>query len=256
MCLILQPIDIVDDSYFYEDLQPDAGTPVPESSTSQSAPQNVPQPSAQPAVDLTPIRLKSQQASQQPDNLREGYTLRMLFKHPTIYYEVNRKLHELADNDTSLLQEPLVPFGVGDFTRAVYRALMQMFLFGIKQAEADLLDFLQDELDPAMKADLDRLLQDESLIVRDRMRERYEADREELWNNHTNRFAAALQPAPELLTYALELRRVRLIQALEELRLSQQFAQGEEAGVMRVLVIRRALEKIDTALNQQRQQFA
>lgn len=221
-------------------------------------------PVAAPDDDLTPIPRPS--SASRPlsadDNALEGYCLRMLFLHPPVYYQMNRRLREIAAGDDDLLETAFTDFGVADFTRHDYRALMQMFLFGLRQADADLLDFLRETLDPAMRGELERLIDDERVAIARRVNSRFDADREQLWKQHQRRVTPAINGEQEAILKALELRRARLKREVDAGRFAMIDAQQktDEAAALRIsarfTIIRRALERLDGALADQRRKFA
>ncbi|MFW5692406.1 MAG: DNA primase [Chloroflexota bacterium] len=234
---------------YYEALSLDPTIPLPDDlheADGPPAPVNLPSPSSQP------------QAS---DRNQEAYCLRMLFWHPDVYYQVNRKLRELAQDDTRLLNGPLAAFGVGDFTRGDFRALMQMFLYATRQDEKDVLDFLHDTLDPAMYLELDRLMVDEGTVLERQLQGRFDADRLQVWKQYDQRVRPGFKPEAELLLQALELRRRRLKLQLDDYRFAQMDSRNQDTEMLQkvgsaVLVIRQAMHRLDEALQEQRRQFA
>ncbi|TVR20796.1 MAG: DNA primase [Anaerolineaceae bacterium] len=251
----------VSDDDFYSDVEAYRQMQSGEMPPASSAP-----PTATDDDDLTPIPrpsavpLTAQAAS--GDNVQEGYCLRMLFLHPPVYYQINRRLREIAAGDDDLLETAFIDFGVADFTRHDYRALMQMFLFGLRQAEAELLDFMRETLDPAMRAELERLIDDERVTVSQRVNSRFDADREQLWKQHKRRAMPAFDPEKEAILKALELRRARLKREVDAGRFAMIDAQRQrdEAAAAQIsaqfIIIRRALERLDGALADQRRKFA
>ncbi len=235
----IEPLDMVDDSFYYEGMEAD-------SSAQPSTP------SSPPPDDLTPIYVLPKSPSQVPGKGREGHLLRLIFLNPDLYYTVNRQLRELAEGDDVLLNEPLSDFSVGDFTHSEYRALMQMFLFGIKQAGADLIDFLHDELAPEMAAELNWLLRDDDVEISDALKRRYQADVADLVAKSQKQVRSPMQTESDLLATVFDLRRRRLVNLIEEIRLKQ--GADNPQVMQRILVIRHGIDKIDRALDRQRQQ--
>jgi DNA primase len=219
--------------------------------------------------DLAPVELPGKArptgatpapTAAEPDNVLERRCLRLLFLHPEVYYQVNRRLRELADNDTGLLTGPLADFGVGDFTRGDYRALMQMFLFGLKQAQSDLVDFLRDELDPALMAQMDSLLLSEGEDMSTRVNHRFGADSDHLVKQYERRVQPTLKPEREIILKALEIRQMRLKHTMHDLRfrimeISQQGRDLPLEVATQSRDVQRAIQRLDAALHDQRQLF-
>ncbi len=217
--------------------------------------------------DLQPVMMPPRPAQApvyvpEADNQREGYCLRLLFLYPAAYYQINRRLREAAANDAALLSSALDDFGVADFTRYDYRTLMQMFLFGLRQAEDDLLDFLRQALDPAILIELERLIGEESVAVTSRINGRFDADASLAWKQYERRTQASIKPDQEAILKALELRRARLKREVDRIRfdLIEAERKNDTAAVAHITSqfthTRRALERLDSALDDQRRQFA
>lgn len=191
----------------------------------------------------------------------ESHCLRLLFLNPKAVYQVNRHLRELAQGDPNLLAGPLADFGVADFTDSTYRALMQMFRFALEQDEDEVMAFLEARLDPALQADLQRLIQAEAAVVASRMKGRFSADRAHVWKSHERLAPDDRLAADEVLVAALTLRRERLRRDLDELRFAQADAQqvgpGQQDDRNRMVQIAtqvqftlRSLSKLDDLLHQ------
>ena len=209
------------------------------------------------ADDLEPISLPrpAPAPTMQSDTTAyiERDCLRFLFRNAELYYRVNRTLRELARNDPDLLADPLSDFGVGDFTRSDYQALMQMFLFAVKQDGLDVLEFLAQNLDPVMLAEMDKLLLDDAQGLSRRINGRFEADRLQLWKHHESRVLPALRTDDEVVRLALTMRRRRLKTLYDDFRFMQMDIQKhdfEEALRIaeKLRPIQQATERIDTAL--------
>lgn len=219
-------------------------------------------PEMAPLDDLQPVRIQPTVNTQSgtSGDLTEGYCLRVLFQHPDVFYQINRQLREMAEHKPQLLDGPLCDFGVGDFTQSTHRTLMQMFLFAVRQHEHDLLDFLMSELDPAMRQELEQLMQDDDVTIQQQVNGRFDADRDHLFKQHMRRKQASLKPGVELQLKALEMRRLRLKRELDEYRFTQMDLQQKDPEAAmelgsKVMLTRRALQLIDEALQQQRRQL-
>lgn len=212
----------------------------------------------QPAVMPTP-RITPTLHAHESDNLKEGRCLRLLFLNPTAYHQINHHLHETAGDDYPLLESVLGNFGVGDFTRPVYRALMQMFLYGLYQAEAEVLEFLRTTLDPAMREDLERLLQEESQTINDRLKKQFGADAEMVWKQYERRGAMVAKPEQEIIICALEMRHSRIKRETIELQFASKNGDtttDPHTIPPNISIYARALQRLDDAIQKYRRQFA
>lgn len=238
-----------DDDY-YSDNEPDYNP-----SFSSDAPMPDDGGNLQPVVMPKP-RITPNHQQNEPDNVKEARCLRLLFLNPASYYQVNRLLRETAGNDHDILDKAFHNFGVGDFTRPVYRALMQMFLYGLYQSELELLDFLRTTLDPAMRADLERLLQDDSQSVNDRLKKQFGADAEMVWKQYERRGALYAKTEYEIIICALEMRHSRIKRETIELQFTSKDVTVGDVSLQDVALYTRALQRLDIAINQYRRQFA
>lgn len=237
-----------DDDYYADnepDYQPDYQPSFPVDDENSLKPVVMPKPRITPTYH-----------QHEPDNVKEGRCLRLLFLNPSAYYQINRQLRETAGDDPDILEKGFTNFGVGDFTRPVYRALMQMFLYGLYQAEAELLDFLRTTLDPAMRADLEDLLQEESHSINTRLKKQFGADAEMAWKQYERRGALYAKPEHEIIICALEMRHARIKRETIELQFNSKDVTVEHVPLADVSLYTRALQRLDIAISEYRRQFA
>jgi DNA primase len=254
------PYVLRDDSY-YADNEPDYH-PVDADDLHQMDGQQL---DAHPANDMTlqPVVMPTPRVTpmfqqHEPDNLKEGRCLRLLFLNPTAYYQINHHLHETAGDDYQLSESILGNFGVGDFTRPVYRALMQMFLYGLYQAESEVLEFLRTTLDPAMREDLERLLQEENHTINERLKKQFGADAEMVWKQYERRGAMVAKPEHEIIICALEMRHARIKRETIELQFASKNGDATADNIIQptMPIYTRALHRLDSAIEAYRRQFA
>jgi hypothetical protein len=110
-----------------------------------------------------------------PTNIRESRhseidCLRALLQQPDLLYQVNRKFREIAGADGALLTGPLRDFGMEDFSRSDHRALMLVFQSALEQDTMEPLEYLQSNLDDALRQELAIILIDDLDMLRPRLR--------------------------------------------------------------------------------------
>lgn len=206
----MEPPPFVDEDRFEPDYAAD-------DSGETNGPPDVPD--SLPAVEVGPLSAPAtlpRRESKADDDKLESYCLRMLLIWPETYYQINRKLRELADDDSALGAGPLSDLGVADFTRGDCRALMQMFIFAVRQDEKEVLEFLRDNLDPALVEMMGRLLLEEDTQIRAQVNGRFEGELKDVWRYYDRRVRPGLNPGGELVTKALRLRLRRVIQETNE----------------------------------------
>jgi DNA primase len=190
-------------------------------------------------------------------DVSETYCLRMLLAHSELLYHINRRLRELAGESEQLQHGPLAALGVGDFTRSDCRIMMQMFLFALKQDEMSILDFLRENLDPALRRELERLLAEDSEEIHDQINRRFPGDLPDVWKQHERRIKAALNPGADLMSKVLQLRLRRLNREIQELNF--QLTEAERAASQtqteeiraRIFMLAQARKLIDFEVQQQ-----
>jgi DNA primase len=187
----------------------------------------------------------------------EAYGLRLLIQYPEAYYQINRRLRELAGDDAALRQGPLCDLDVDDFTRRDCRALAQMFISAVQQDEMDVLEFLRARLDPVWQSALNTLLAGEDESIRRRMNERFGGELVEVWKQYERRTRPGLDPTGELLYIALDLRLRRINRETSELNFQlmdmQRAGQSSQQGEMtaRITALIRARHTLEAAAQEQ-----
>lgn len=162
----------------------------------------------------------------------EVQCLRVLFRQPMAYYQVNRKLRELGADRRELLDGPLSDWCADDFSHSDTRALMQVFETAIKQHELEPLDYLQLYADPALHPQLDAILAEDFAGLQERVRHNHLADLQHIWS-HNRRVIESTDPFHELVEKALRLRVGRLQREREELGFLQIDATGDQEAEAR-----------------------
>ena len=164
----------------------------------------------------------------------EVQCLRVVFREPTAYYVVNRKLRELANEDRRLIDGPLAEWCADDFTHAETRALMLAFVAALMQDELDPLDYLRLQADIALQPQLDVILADDLSTMRERVRDAGPADLQRIYT-HNRRAIEGGNAHNEVVEKVLELRAKRLKREREELAFLQMDAQasGDEESMLR-----------------------
>jgi len=215
-------------------------------------------PEALGAVSTTP---KQRQSASEIDNGFEAYCLRILCLSPKYYYQINRRLRELAAGDELLLQSALCDLGAADFSRSDYCRIMEVFAAAVNQHEIDIVDFLSDSLDPALRSELDILLTVESDTIHRRVNHRYPGDFNAVWRKFEKHTKPGIDSAAEALEKALSLRLQRLKRELDELTFIQLEAQQDndyaaaiEIG-RQVNISNRAIDYLDLEIDQSLKNF-
>lgn len=187
------------------------------------------------------------------DGTQEAYCLRQLMLNANTYYQINRKLRELAADSLDLRSGPLGDLSVADFKRSDYRALMQMFIFAVKQEELDVLTFLRQNLDPVILEQLESLLVEEEDNVRTRVASRFNADRASIWKLHLRQARPDADLLAEVVAQALLLRRRRLNSEVGEMSFLQESAADAAARRdvdRQIHLLTQAIQRLDMELQQ------
>lgn len=153
----------------------------------------------------------------------EPYCLSLLLLNPNLLYQVNRKLRELAGNDTGLLNGPLDDLSEYDFTGSQYRILMTYLREAMTQDDKDPLEYLSSLVDGELAAELRALLSEDTRVVSSRMQGAYQVDVSDIFNRLRPRGASAGEVSGKLISRALQLR----LQRLERERIEMQYLQEE-----------------------------
>ena len=157
----------------------------------------------------------------------EAHCLSELLKNPSLLYQVNRKLRELAGDDQALLKGPLCELGADDFTQSHLRALMAYFQESMAQDDLEPLEYLGREVDEDLRPVFTALLVDEPEIISDRIRGNFQVDLNDIFRRGANRGRPGMSMQDELVCRALHLR----LERLENERVEMQYLQEEaQAG--------------------------
>ncbi len=161
-------------------------------------------------------------AVQQPRAI-ELYCLSLLLKNPNLLFQVNRKLRELAHNDSELMNGPLQDLCVEDFTQSQYRILMANLQEAMAQDDMEPLDYVSTVVDGELLAEYRALLSDGPQTVSMRMRGAFQVDLSDIFEQRRTRGAGASEQRNGLVSRALQLR----LQRLDQERIEMQYLQEE-----------------------------
>ncbi|MEQ9030977.1 MAG: DNA primase, partial [Aggregatilineales bacterium] len=171
-----------------------------------------------------PVRAKTQASPPMGESM-EVHCLRTLFANPELFYQVNRKLRELANGNTTMMDGPLRELDSEDFSRSDYQALIRVFSEAVNQHSLDVMDYIQENLSPVMVDALQNLLLTDTDLVRGRVGgSRFNADFSSLWKKHERTYYVNNEDV-EFLTKILQLRVQRLKRELDELSFVQRDSQ-------------------------------
>ncbi len=181
----------------------------------------------------------------------EEYCLRILFAHPDLYYQVNRKLRELAGDNRKLLEGPLGELCAEDFSQSDCRALMQAFREAMTQDDMETFDFLRTMLDSSLAEQLDKLMVHELDDLHHKLRYGLFADFTDLRRAHEKRVLASVDWGSELVKEALRLREQRLKRERQDMRFLQMDVQDDADYGAQVHLSQLAKRLIDAELDRQ-----
>ncbi|MCK6580125.1 MAG: DNA primase [Anaerolineae bacterium] len=151
-----------------------------------------------------------------PNLPTEDFCLRAFFVQPSLLYDVNRKLRELAAEDDALLQTVLTEFAPEDFTRDNNRALMGAFLEAMAQNDSPPLEYLGASLPDSLIVEAQRIMTGEWDRLRPLLRYGLSADLEE-WLARYGEGDSLQALRAALIDQSLRLRAIRLQREREEI---------------------------------------
>lgn len=155
----------------------------------------------------------------------EVHCLRTLYANPELFYQVNRKLRELANGNATMMDGPLRELDAEDFSRSDYQALIRVFTEAVHQHSLDVMDYIQQNLSPMLFEALQTLLLTDTDLVRERVGgSRFNADFSSLWKKHERQYYVNNEDV-EFLGKILQLRVQRLKRELDELSFVQRDSQ-------------------------------
>lgn len=168
---------------------------------------------------VPPLRLVKPQTAHR-DAPVERHCLQTLWYNPELYYQVNRKFRELADNDRNLLQGPLADFEPDDFSRDTHRALMRVFQSALEQDNMEPLDFARTQLEPSLLHALEDLLEEDEAVIVQQQLKFGRKDLQVIQKEH-NRFHKTTNLQADLEKNALRLRKERIARERQEISFLQ-----------------------------------
>lgn len=183
-----------------------------------------------------------------PEVPAEKFCLKAFFSQPGILFEINRKLRELAGDDSDLLRTVMAEFSPDDFTRDTYRALMGAFLEAMAQDQLPPLDYLDSTLPDSLHEEARRIMEDEWDQLRPRLRNGLSVDLNDWLAQRGSDGPDVLRAA--LVEHALRLRSTRLQREREEIgfiRPEDGFDENEVSSYIAVSL--RAKQLIDAELS-------
>jgi DNA primase len=181
----------------------------------------------------------------------EEYCLRILLEHPDLYYQVNRKLRELAGDNRRLRDGPLGEWCADDFSQSNCRALMLAFREAMTQDDLEPVDYLRATLDTTLAQQLEALMVHELDDLRVKLRYGLVADFTDLRRMHEKRVLSSLDLGSELVKEALRLRNQRLLRERQDMRFLQMDGQGEDMYGSQVILSSLAKQLIEAELHKQ-----
>lgn len=160
----------------------------------------------------------------------EAYCIRMLMLYPDLFYSINRKFRELANNNPILVRGPLCDLCAEDFQHSDYRTLLQLFKMAVSQDELEILQFIRNSLGEDDLPVLERLLVEDVVEIRERVRYRFEAEAASSWQQFERRNGGGVDVTNQLLDKVLILRVLRLKREGMELQFLQADALMQDDG--------------------------
>ena len=185
----------------------------------------------------------------------EAHILNQLIEHPEVYYRINRKLQEAANNNPCLVEDVMASFGDRDFENTGLRQLMNIFLEAHEQDEMDILEYVLAHADEALQSELD-------LILTNRLERKVQpastTHRGDLAVVKQNvRFGGALSdPTRDMIAQALRLRCRRINRERHQLQLLQANAEAEgdtdraETCMQQLDMLATAMHRLETEVNE------
>ena len=151
----------------------------------------------------------------------ERYCLRILFHEPNLIYHVNRKLREIAGENSALAQGPLAELGADDFSRTDYQALIILLGNALAQDDLDVYDYIRERADDELLAQIEHLMDDDPWEeLRPRLQFGLSADLPIIIHQN-ERSNGVVNAQAEILEHALRLRLQRLERTIQEIAFMQ-----------------------------------
>jgi DNA primase len=156
----------------------------------------------------------------------EAHLLYGLISNPDVYYRINGKLRECADNH-DLLVPALAPFGAEDFSRTELQAIMGVYLDALEQDDMEVQAYVLTNTDESLTPELEMVLEDR---MEASMHDEKRVARGDLQRvmEKIQRAGGIVDRRSDLISQALRLRCRRLSREREELRLVQMNALASE----------------------------
>lgn len=180
---------------------------------------------AAPVVTAPPRPRLPKLTSRSSSRATEAYCLRMLLLEPTLLAQVNRKMRELAQNNTRLLKGPLCELVTEDFSQGDYRALLSELKAAVTQDDVEPLDYLRHALDESLIDEMNALLVDEVQEVHRHVNQRLGAEFEDIWKQFARRVRPGIDNQADFIRRALKVRHQRLEREQQEIRFLLEDAQ-------------------------------
>lgn len=155
----------------------------------------------------------------------EGYCLKMLLRDPDLLFQINTLLRQLAEDNPALLDGPLAPLSVEDFSQSDYRILMQSFLDALGQSNLAPIEYLRRNLALPLLAELDALLVDEHDEINRALGYRFGPQMQAILKDFERRGRPYKSIELDVRRRVLEIRHRRLMRELQEMIFLLQEAQ-------------------------------
>jgi hypothetical protein len=171
-----------------------------------------------------PVLTQGKGMARSAENALERDCLRLLLHQPELIYHVNRQFRELAEGDAGLLAGPFNDLCLDDFSRTEYRALASVLSEALEQDEYDAVSYLRGQLQDELLQELEDILVGDLALLRPRLKHGLSVDLTSVVEA-SQRAHGVGDPADEILTKALRLRKQRLLRQRQEIQFLQLDAQ-------------------------------
>lgn len=128
-----------------------------------------------------PTPVKQPLAVSSTDYRLEHHCMTFLVEQPERWYQINRRLRQLAANDSRMTDGPLRDFGPKDFLDAGFQTLWQVIFDSLAQDELDPAHYLEQSCEGSVRVVYDYLRQPEQDRASSILKARMEADTVSSW---------------------------------------------------------------------------
>lgn len=189
----------------------------------------------------------------------EHHCLTFLVEQPDRFYQINRRLRQLAVNDARLLEGPLRDFGPADFNEAGFQALWTVIYAALAQNDVEPTHYLEQAAEGSVRPVLSLLRQPEQTRASGILKARMEADSLASWRQHQKQISGTFGGGQEEhILAALRLRLACLQREGEALQslVREASEEGDEAHALylaqQAALLGMARHRIDADLKKRR----